>query len=122
MWIYAKVTVNINGNKSNNAYFTSGYNYEKINLRWSTKEEGECKNYYKISFNIFDKNQVKNISYNDEHKMLFIDYKGVVKVSMCNWDGDYFGTHSIDECIEIVFKPNKYAKLQNYLERLGFQK
>ena len=116
----ARVKLNIL-DENHDGYFDTGNRDPKYTtLSWNLKKNMYCI-YCRLEFNIIDKNQVKSISYNDERKILFVDCKGVIEKTVYN-PRRCTTMHHIDGCIKIVFKPNKYAELQNHLKRLGFQK
>ncbi len=97
-----------------------------ITLHWYTKPIASHTLYWKLTTNLTnvscDTTYVKDLSYNDKHKMLFINYKGPVDELLNYWSGDAHETHDIDECITMSFSKTSYERLQKHLERLGFKK
>ncbi len=95
-------------------------------LCWHTKPRTENSGLWIIEANLTnvscDTTYVKDLSYNDKHKMLFINYKGPAKEMENCWSDGPHETHDIDECITMSFSKNSYERLQKHLERLGFKK
>ncbi len=97
-----------------------------MHLCWYTKPRTENSGLWRIEANLTnvscDTTYVKDLSYNDKHKMLFINYKGPAEEIENCWSDSAHETHDIDECITMSFSKNSYERLQKHLERLGFKK
>ncbi len=97
-----------------------------ISLTWNIKERTEELKCWKIEVNLTNVScittYVKEMSYNDKHKMLFINYKGPVHELKNYWAREAYKIHQLEHCISMGFSQNAYKRVQRYLKQLGFKK